>query len=53
MSPSSVNGLTEAVAGLAARPRLTEAGSQPNRLGGGFKKVIVKFFIVVYVVLVA
>jgi hypothetical protein len=44
MSPSSVNVLTEMVAGLAAQPRLTEAGRQPNRLRGGFEKVMVKFF---------
>jgi hypothetical protein len=47
MWPALVNALTEVVAGLAARPRLTEAGRQPNRLRGAFEKVTVKFFIVV------
>jgi hypothetical protein len=45
MSSVSVNVLTEVVAGPAAQPRLTEVGRQPNRLGGGFEKVTIKFFL--------
>jgi hypothetical protein len=44
MWPASVNVLTKAVAGPAARPQLTEAGHHPNRLRGAFEKVTVNLF---------
>jgi hypothetical protein len=44
MWPALVNVLTQAVVGPAARPRLTEVGHRPNRLGGGFEKAAVQFF---------